>query len=181
MKTFCYVLQYFLSFTLFAFAGHAVAYTKTVDFTASGWSFDVEGDGSKGRIRHTSGCCTWDSYTGELTVSTASTKNWAAVGRSVKFPSGLSRGSGSATLWAKQPVYLHMEVIDPATWTYIAVTRSWQAPGNKFGVGSAVNFPSFNVPAKSVYYRVALMGNAYPYVSSSTQSLDVDSMIFSAQ
>lgn len=96
----------------------------------------------------------------------------------MKFPSGLTVGGGSATLWAKQPVYVHMEVIDPGTWTYLAVTRSWQAPGNKFGVGSAVNFPAFTLSNKSVYYRVALMGISFPFLASSMQSLDVDNMTF---
>lgn len=180
MKTFLSLFRYFLTLTFLASAGHALAVINTVDFQASGWRFESEGVGSNGRIRHTSGCCPRESYTGELNVSTSSKKNWSAVGRSVKYPAGLSAAGGSATLWAKQPVFLHMEVIDPASWTYIAVTRSWQFPGNKFGVGSAVNFPSFILPAKSVYYRVALMGYSDPAAPSSKQSLDVDQMTFIA-
>lgn len=162
-------------FVVVSFVGfnqaHADVYTKKMDFNLAGWNFEGVGNGSTGsRHERASG---WMAH---LSVG-APTQNWSAVGREFKFPDRaiLGRSTSSLVLWTPRAVPINIEVINPETWKYIAVSRRNAKFGNANRVGSVVSFPAFTVPIKSVYFRVAVLGDG---VQSTT--IDVDDMTFEA-
>lgn len=175
MKIFL-VVRYLL-ITVFFVGFHqaqADVYSKKVDFdSTSGWRLDTVGSGSRAIFLERGSCC--GGWVAHLNVSGA-TGGWSAVGREFKFPSRTLSGKSisSAVLWAGSSVTVNMEVIDPVTWRYVAVATHKGSFGVPQGAGAAIPFPSFTVPSKSVYFRVALTG------AGSAVSLDVDQMTFAA-
>jgi hypothetical protein len=165
----------FILFFLGVYQVQADVYSKKVDFdSTSGWRLDTVGTGSRAIFLERGSCC--GGWVAHLNVSGAA-GGWSAVGREFKFPSRTLSGKSisSAVLWAGSSVTVNMEVIDPTTWRYIAVATHKGSFGVPQGAGAAIPFPSFTVPSKSVYFRVALTG------AGSAVSLDVDQMTFSAQ
>ena len=96
--------------------------------------------------------------TAVLGVNTVNNNSWSAVGREFKFPaSEVGKKSTSAVnILATGDYVVNMEVINPNNWTYLAVQRK-SGRGDGFWM-TVESFPSFTIPSRSLYYRVAYLG-----------------------
>lgn len=93
-----------------------------------------------------------------LGVNTVGNQSWAAVGREFKFPASEvgKRSDSAVNILATGDYVVNMEVINPTNWTYFAVKRE-SGRGDGFWM-TVERFPSFVIPSKSLYYRVAYLG-----------------------
>jgi hypothetical protein len=119
------------------------------------WSFG--GDGASGGLFNNSSLArsgSWGSY-----IWTENFGEWGTMGRSVSITGWTSanRGQCSTTFWVNSDsdyyASVNVEIIDPVTWTYIALKRT--NVGNEQG-WVPVSVTNWVPPRSTVFVRIAV-------------------------
>jgi hypothetical protein len=127
--------------------------------TGSAWTFQRSGSGS-GFIEFNSAYPRDGLNNGALLVDSG----WSAVGRSVNLTNGISIRC-NAWIYVQTPgATLNIEIIDPATWNYIALnTVTVGATGTGYKL---VDVGPWLADIKRVHFRVALTTNGWVRLDS---------------
>lgn len=155
MKTYFSAMRFvFVLFFLGVYQTQASEYTYSASMSLAGWNYEAVN--TAGALKPNK-----NNPDALLTVYWGSKGNWSAVGRQYQFPSKTVSGKSivsSAQIKSWESYAVNMEVIDPVTWRYIAVAQR-EVRGT--GKVDTILFPTFTIPSKPVYFRVANIGAAW--------------------